>query len=63
MGDGINERPWLRPNELAGMAGISVQSVRSAMRRGEIEFFRIGRQYFIPKEQFEKKGAHYGIIA
>lgn len=46
-------RPWLKVAEFAEISGFDIQTVRRALRSGELRGFKVGRQWLIPLEQFE----------
>jgi excisionase family DNA binding protein len=46
-----NEAPaWMRVNEAAGVARVSVRTIRRAIWAGELEFSRLGRVHVIRRK-------------
>jgi len=48
---------FLTPRETAERLGITRQAVHKMIREGRIHFEKIGRQYFIPKQEAERVAA------
>lgn len=54
------KKPWMRVKEFAELSGIDSQTIRKALRKGELHGFKVGHQWLISVEQFEQGGENHG---
>ena len=50
----VTAKPAYKIDEAASLLGLTAQTVRFAVRDGRIPAFRIGRRWFIPREQLDR---------
>lgn len=49
----MEKRTWLRVSDFADQTGLDEQTIRRALRNGELRGFKVGHQWLIPIDQFE----------
>ncbi len=47
-------KQYLTVEDIAGLLGVSVDTVRNWIKQGRLEAYKVGRDYRISNEQFEK---------
>ena len=46
--------PLITVEQICGLTGQSAQTVRSLLRDGKIPGCKIGRRYYVPRDEFER---------
>ncbi len=48
------EKDWYSPQEIAGMLGLKVDTIREYIRKKELPAYKFGRDYRVKKEDYEE---------